>query len=153
MLKGASHKKSIMKRGRDSLLPDEKYKRSFRNLCLALARGDQNTAKKELDVIEGLDGRGELWNGFLWGLAGIYDSAIRKDERATFVLAYSRLSAEDIKKLIINLKDQEKVLFLSERERGVFEANIYALEAIKDAIEKGSIKREVPIEDPQKEPE
>ena len=135
-----------MKRGRNTLLPDEKSRRSFRNFCLALAKGDQSTAKKELDNIEAIGGKGELWNGFLWGLNGMYDASARKDERATFVMAYSRLMPEEIRKIVNALREEEKALFITERERGVFEANIYALDAIAEAIEKGQIKRELPGE-------
>jgi hypothetical protein len=131
-----------MGRGRDSLLPEDKHRRALRNFCIALAKGDQATAKKELDVIESAQGKGELWNGFLWGLNGMYEAATRKDIRALFVMAYSKLSPEEIKKIMAELKREEGVLFLSERERGVLEANLLGLETVLDALEKGIIKRE-----------
>ncbi|MFQ1020391.1 MAG: hypothetical protein ACP5T5_04670 [Thermoprotei archaeon] len=131
-----------MGRGRNSLLPEEKHRRALKNFCIALAKGDQATAKKELDVIESAQGKGELWNGFLWGLNGMYEAAVRKDVRALFVMAYSRLSADEIKKVMADLRREEGALFLSERERGVFEANLFGLETVVEALEKGTIKRE-----------
>ena len=129
-----------MKRGRRTLLPEERHKKALKDFCLSLYKGDLQAAKKALDVIESANGKGELWNGFLWGLNGIYEASARKDKRSAFYYQLSRLREGEISGLISSMRNEEKSPFLGERERGVFEANLYALQELLSLLQKGAIK-------------